>query len=705
MSKLYLSLILHHHQPEGNFHHIIESAYEDCYLPFIEFLLKRTYMKVALHYSGPLFRWLIDKHPDFIDKLRLLLSRGQIELVSGAYGEAILSVWDEGNQVEQINKMNLLFRNLFGIKPSGFWIAERVWEPTLPSILIKGGIEYTILDDNHFQAAGIALDEAYSYFLTENKGDKLKIIPSSNKLRYLIPFALVERLMQYLRRAYDSNENRLLAMGDDGEKFGVWPGTKAWVYGEKWLDKFADEIGANFSWLELILPSDYLNNFSPAGRVYLPTMSYFELMEWSLPAVASMEYQRVFNFLRGQNSDSISLPYIRGGYWRNFFSKYDESNYMHKRLVWLYKVLCENGANIEASSKEKILDFICRAQCNDAFWHGIFSGLYAPHLRKAVWDNLLKAHIYLDSLLFLRDKDYYIVNEDINCDGYNETMYSSKEMIIVFNEKAGSISEISYKPKGLCLTSCLRRRLESYHLTIKNAVKEDADESVKTIHHIQRVKSKEIENYLIYDVYERDNFLLYLTNDSCEFNHYRGRKFTFNKEILEGAYRTIGEEYNSEYRVKYMKDDDLEQVSVVKEFILSDSKIRNSIIVKNRSDGIKRYRCIVELSLNLFISNDLACYFDFGDGEKKYLDWEGEIKCKEIKVIDTVNYLGMRISFLAGKEGSGRWWVFPIYTVSQSEGGYEKVYQGSSVALVEDIEVEGFSSARAYIELDFFDLR
>mgnify|MGYP005854750185 FL=1 len=687
MSKLYLSLILHHHQPEGNFHYIIEKAYEDSYLPFLEFLLKRPYMKVALHYSGPLFRWLIDKHPDFVDKLRLLLARGQIELISGAYGEAVLSVWDEENQVEQVNKMNLLIFNLFGIKSTGFWIAERVWEPTLPSILTKAGIEYAILDDNHFQAAGVSFDEVYGYFLTEHKGDTIKIIPSSNKLRYLIPFALVERLMEYLRQVYDSKGSRLLAMGDDGEKFGVWPGTKAWVYGEKWLDKFADQIEANSTWLELILPSDYLNNFSPIGRVYLPTMSYFELMEWSLPALAAIEYQKVFNFLRGQNSDSVSLPYIRGGYWRNFFTKYNESNYMHKRLIWLYKVLHQNSKNIEASSKEKILDFIYRAQCNDAFWHGIFSGLYAPHLRKAVWDNLLSAQINLDSLLFLKDRDYYTVNQDIDCDGYNETMYSSKEMIIVFNEKAGGISEISYKPKGLCVTNCIRRRLESYHLSIKDAVKKDTDESVKTIHQIQRVKDKEIENCLIYDVYERDNFLLYLTNNSCEFNDYRGRGFAFNKEILEGVYRRISEEYNGGYRVEYMKDDELERISVVKEFILSNSRIRNNIIIKNRLDGLKRYRCIVELSLNLFIPHDLVCYFDFGDDEKRYLDWQGEVRVKNLKVIDAVNNFGIRISSLTDKEGSDRWWVFPIYTVSQSEEGYEKVYQGSSVALVEDVEL------------------
>ncbi len=371
MNKLYLSLILHHHQPEGNFDFIIEKAYQDSYKLFIDFLINKPFIKVALHYSGPLFRWIIKNHPEFIEKLRILIKRNQIELISGAYSEAILPIWDESNQVNQIEKMNFLLNDLFSIRPEGFWIAERVWEPFLPSILKEAGIVYTILDDNHFQAAGISVNDMYGYFIVENKGDIIKIIPSSSKLRYLIPFALVDRLIDYLSQLYDKECSKLLAMGDDGEKFGVWPGTKAWVYGEKWLDKFSNEIEKNNSWLELILPSEYISNHFPIGRVYLPTMSYFELMEWSLPPFAAVEYKKVFNYFKGHDSENVFLPYVRGGYWRNFLSKYSEANYMHKRLIGLYNLLINNELKIGKKENELAKESIYREQCYDGFWHGI----------------------------------------------------------------------------------------------------------------------------------------------------------------------------------------------------------------------------------------------------------------------------------------------------------------------------------------------
>jgi hypothetical protein len=38
------------------------------------------------------------------------------------------------------------------------------------------------------------------------------------------------------------------------------------------------------------------------------------------------------------------------------------------------------------------------AQANDAYWHGLFGGLYLPHLRRAIWNNLLKLEPALDAL-------------------------------------------------------------------------------------------------------------------------------------------------------------------------------------------------------------------------------------------------------------------------------------------------------------------
>ena len=60
MNKIYLSLILHNHQPVGNYDFVIADAYQKTYEPMLTALERHPAVRVALHYSGPLRDWLID---------------------------------------------------------------------------------------------------------------------------------------------------------------------------------------------------------------------------------------------------------------------------------------------------------------------------------------------------------------------------------------------------------------------------------------------------------------------------------------------------------------------------------------------------------------------------------------------------------------------------------------------------------------------
>jgi alpha-amylase len=54
MNKIYLSLVLHNHQPVGNFDYVLQDAYERCYEPMLASLERHPGVRAALHYSGPL---------------------------------------------------------------------------------------------------------------------------------------------------------------------------------------------------------------------------------------------------------------------------------------------------------------------------------------------------------------------------------------------------------------------------------------------------------------------------------------------------------------------------------------------------------------------------------------------------------------------------------------------------------------------------
>ena len=187
-----LILAFHNHQPIGNFDGVFEQAYEDSYLPFLDTLEQYPEIRFALHTSGSLLEWLESAHPEYINRVRTLVTRGQVEIIGGAYYEPILANIPRRDRIGQIRMYTDHLQNLFQTDVRGMWIPERVWEQSFTGDVTAAGIKYTILDDHHFRAGGLEPEELSGYYLTEDEGRLLSVFPGSEHLRYLIPFVPVE---------------------------------------------------------------------------------------------------------------------------------------------------------------------------------------------------------------------------------------------------------------------------------------------------------------------------------------------------------------------------------------------------------------------------------------------------------------------------------------------------------------------------------
>ena len=151
MEKTRLSMLFHCYQPVFNFDREIEDAYKKAYLPLLKMLEEFSGVKASFHFSGNTLEWIEKEHPRFIDKIGKLIKHGQIELLGGGCFEPVMALIPERDRIGQIGMNNEIIKRLFGIKPRGAWIAERVWEPDLAGSLTSSGIDYTVLDDHHFE--------------------------------------------------------------------------------------------------------------------------------------------------------------------------------------------------------------------------------------------------------------------------------------------------------------------------------------------------------------------------------------------------------------------------------------------------------------------------------------------------------------------------------------------------------------------------
>lgn len=439
MNTVSLLFGVHAHQPVGNFPEVIDDAHERCYGPFFRVLHQFPEFRFSVHFSGWLLDYLIKKFPDDMNLLKEMVARGQVELFGAGDTEPVLAVIPEADRYGQITRFSDKLEAKLGQRPQGAWLTERVWEATVVPSLSDSGIRYVTVDDYHFLCAGKEGHELDGFFTTEEGGKPLDLFPISEGLRYRVPFAPAHEVVSYIEQMAREGKNPAAVYFDDIEKFGIWPETYDWVYGQKWLENFIRCVLAS----EIIKPctyAEYHKQEQTRGIVYLPTTSYIEMNEWTLPASAAGKYADLVEREKSSGRYEEHKPYVRGGIWKNFFSRYPESNWMHKRMQNL-------SLRVAGLSKEKctpdLLDDLYEAQANDAYWHGLFGGLYLPHLRRAVYNAIVRLEHKLDKL----SKRKFAEVSDIDRDGINEVCLFNNEIqaIVKLNGYAAACEFDDYR--------------------------------------------------------------------------------------------------------------------------------------------------------------------------------------------------------------------------------------------------------------------
>jgi hypothetical protein len=468
---------VHLHQPVGNFDHVFEDHLRDVYRPLVERLAAHRFFPFALHLSGPLLEWLEAHDAKYLDMLGRLAADGDVELLLAGFYEPVLASLPRQDRVEQIGWMREAIRRRFGVDAGGLWLTERVWEPDLAGDLADAGVRYVLVDDRHFLVSGFERETLHAPFWTESGGKRVAVFPIDERLRYLIPFKPPASIAAYLRELRAANRP-LAVFVDDGEKFGGWPGTKDWVYTRGWLDQFLDAMAelARNGEVKLTTPGTALNEVRSAGRVYLPTASYREMETWALPPAAAV---RLASLERDLGEERLAGPdgaLVRGGHWLNFLVKYPEANRMHKKMLAL-SALCRDRGDPPAARRA-----IGRAQCNDAYWHGVFGGLYLPHLRAAIWRNLVIAERELRG-----GEELAAEHLDFDGDGSPEVwVHSAKFSALVSPTRGGVVEEYTRFDAEVNYADVLTRRREVYHEQRDPAPSGHAGDGAPSIHDLER---------------------------------------------------------------------------------------------------------------------------------------------------------------------------------------------------------------------------
>lgn len=692
MGQLTLLFAIHNHQPDGNFGHVFQQAYDDCYRPLIDTLLEFPPVKMALHHTGPLLEWIERERPDYFDKMRTLVARGQVELLGGGFYEPMLAVLPERDARGQIQMMSDYLQAHFGVRPEGMWLAERVWEPALAKLIADAGMKFTLVDDGHFRAAGLE-GTLRGYYVTEKAGTPLALFPIDKRLREAIPFLKAWEsieVLEQLRR--ETPGDAAVTYGDDGEKFGVWPHTKEWVWEQGWLREFLRILverqhEGTFATSHL---GEYLKTHAPTGRVYLPTASYEEMGEWTLPADAQQHYNQVRQALRDRGELDRARAFLRGGIWQSFLAKYPEANYLHKKMVWVSDKLARAEAKLGGATHA--LDHarreLYRAQCNCGYWHGLFGGLYLNYLRDAIYRHLIEAETQAERVLGTGDKPQ-VAEVDLDADLRPEAILQNAEVAAyVKPDLGGGVYELDYRPRRFNLLNVLGRRAEGYHQRLLEAARHRGGQGgggPVSIHDLTAVKSAGLEDLLRYDRNPRlafvDHFFAPGTTlaglvrvEYDEQGDFAGTPY----EVVEHGAGAQGARLQLRRRGQVAG----RAVTVDKTLTLEGSRL--SAAYRLSAAGAPAPLSFAsESSLTLLAGDAPDRYYrvpgrELGPDERK-LASTGELPAgSALELVDEWDKFLVRVTATPG----ATLWRYPLETASQSEGGFERTYQGSVIVPV-----------------------
>ncbi len=700
MSHVTFAMLVHSHQPVGNFAPVFEEAYQKSYHPFLSALSHHPRIRASLHYSGILLEWLEAHHPEFFRLLRQLIEREQVELLGGGFYEPILPAIPDADKVAQVRRLSAYLRDKFGLTPRGAWVAERVWEPGLARPLAEAGVEYVTLDDTHFLAAGLEPAELQGYYLTEEVGYPLRLIPALKSLRYTIPFREPLETMRILEQGRAPGrfgpQPALFVFSDDCEKFGVWPGTFEHCYRHFWLERFLHAIESAGEWLRTATLADCVAGSPPWGRVYLPTAAYPEMMEWALPEGASREFRSCREETERLAGGDRCRRFLTGGLWRNFLRKYPESNQIHKLMLRIsrrWQALHDAGGSPERSQGlSEAHRHLLAGQCNDAYWHGAFGGLYAPHLRSGILRELIRAEAILDRLEPDDDR-LRIESTDFDLDGSAELLVDHPAFGLVIKPSDGAtVSSLRFKPADAELINSLRRRPEVYHDRVRQqagGAGAEAGHPPASIH--ERVASKEanLAAYLAYDRYARHALRTYVFPATRTWEDFAGLNLEESDQLAGGAWSLASQappavfEFRREARTsvdgRAVRLEAIKRVSTQAVGEEWEVACRLSVTAEAPPGPLALG---LELVFNLLAPDAADRYYRLladGGEVRRPLGFQGELgSASHLFIVDGWQHVEIELE----AEPGAAWWMAPIYTVSQSEAGFERVYQGSAILAV-----------------------
>lgn len=269
-----------------------------------DLLMENESVALSVYIAGRFLNIAHQRKTTLLSQLRTFTEEGRLEWLGGGMYDPLLPILPNKMQSLQIRAHRQSLESLVGARPRGFWLPSTVWEQSLIGLLVREGFEFTLLESDQIENATWRTPLSDGYWTVEDRGRVLRILSIDRELSDQLIAEGAEELMSHFEPQEAGLKSRVLSFSFLRDQRGV--------YEEQWWDPLRDLVRRLTQW----------GDRAPQFKVLSSQI------DERLPAVGMNLHSSVGRSL-GLDERLHSC--------RDLLLQQPESNYLHKRMIWLWK--------------------------------------------------------------------------------------------------------------------------------------------------------------------------------------------------------------------------------------------------------------------------------------------------------------------------------------------------------------------------------
>lgn len=396
---------------------LYEQAYQGAWRPFLSGLYKFPSIKAVIHFPGNVFAWLEQNHPEYLYLLIEMVRKGQIELLGGGFYSPLSPLISTQDMTGQVEALSAFIRKTIGKRPSGAWLYEYAWTPSLPAILQNSKIQYTFLPAAQFieiapenlSCMPVASEDHRKTILIyptfESHSDDHTFVPYENTL---------------LKLQQDHPQVRSFVIMADGN-------TISSTWEQSGLESPDVLFERSFAWFQkncleydTLTASQLYKSSKPIRTIYFTQCYSKRLRDYCEHIIKKSNVSRL-ECVQISKQSVVDNPLVH-----NLYQKLN------------FVTAMTNLFRGDKSRKKASLEDIWRAQSGELFWVSPIGGILRSEARLGAYASLIEAEKTIRQNRF----HHFLAFDDLDFDGVKEVFYQSSVYNCYLKSNSASVTEL-----------------------------------------------------------------------------------------------------------------------------------------------------------------------------------------------------------------------------------------------------------------------